>query len=76
MAMFQQLSCGELAITGAGRAVKVFTGSSVTRAAVLAEVGNSPARGSVYISTDRSYNKVAEAGTATDWEKVTTSAAD
>ena len=55
----------------------VISGALATRAGVEAAFPTAPI-GSRYHSTDagRMYLKVADAGAATDWEKVTTSAAD
>lgn len=54
-----------------------YTGSASTRAAVRAQVGATPTVGSVYRSTaGKLYVKVANAGADTDWQKVTTTAAD
>jgi len=58
----------------------VFAGTAVTRAAVRAEVGDGPAIGSLYLSSGASgarfYLKVASAAASTDWQAVTTTAAD
>ena len=59
--------------------IQIRAGTSVTRAAVLAETEdgvNNPPIGSKYMSTDREYRRVAAANAETDWQKVTTSAAD
>lgn len=56
----------------------VISGSRVTRANVEADFPAAPI-GSIYVSSGaggRVYVKVADAGAATDWERVTTSAAD
>jgi len=55
----------------------IFYGTNTTRAAVLAEVDSSCAVGSLYVSTaGKLYIKVNTAGAATDWQKVTSTAAD
>jgi hypothetical protein len=55
----------------------VFYGASTTRAAVLAECGASAAIGAVYLSSaGKQYIKVANAAAATDWQRVTATAAD
>jgi len=56
----------------------VYTGSANTRAKVVTQVGTSGGKGSLYLSTAGvAYLKVYEAvGADTQWEKVTTSAAD
>jgi hypothetical protein len=54
----------------------VLFGDSDTRSEILAEYPN-VAQGSIYVSTEGEvFVKVAVAGSATDWEKVTTTAAD
>ena len=65
--------------------VVIAKGAKATRAAVAAEYATAPI-GSIYISTvptgstGRVYLKITESGgasgTSTDWEKITTSAAD
>lgn len=58
----------------------VMSGVSVTRQTVLdeTELGgvDNPGVGSLYLSSDRMYLRVAAAGAEADWEKVTTTAAD
>ena len=55
----------------------VVHGDKTTRATVLAEVPSEYAVGSLYLSSaGKLYVKVAIAGAATDWQKVTTTAAD
>jgi hypothetical protein len=57
--------------------IYLYAGAQTTRAAVLAEVGAGGAIGSTYYSTaGKQYVKVANAGANTDWERVTTTAAD
>lgn len=57
--------------------VQIISGTQTTRAGVLAEVGTSPAIGSIYASTaGKQYVKVANANAATDWQRVTATAAD
>ena len=59
---------------------QVRCGSNTTRATVLAECDdgfNNPPIGSLYLSSaGKAYLRVAAAGAATDWQKVTTTAAD
>jgi hypothetical protein len=55
----------------------IYAGHCTTRATVLAQVGNSPAVGSLYLSSQgKLYVKAANNGAAADWEKVTQTAAD
>jgi hypothetical protein len=55
---------------------KVYFGGNTTRAEVLASTKGA-ILGSIYFSTaGKIYLKIAEAGSNTDWQKVTTSAAD
>lgn len=55
----------------------VFQGAATTRAAVLAECGARAAIGANYLSSaGKQYVKVANAAAATDWQRVTTTAAD
>lgn len=62
-------------VTSAGEQL-VFTGACTTRATVLAEATNA-AIGAVYLSSaGKIYQKVANAAAATDWVKVTATAAD
>lgn len=57
--------------------VAIYTGSATTRTDVRAQVGSSGANGSTYLSTaGKMYIKVNIAGADTDWQKVTTTAAD
>lgn len=80
---------GTVSVGGAGggqtnqllvQGASVFAGTAVTRAAVRAEVGDGPAIGSLYLSSGASgarfYLKVASAAASTDWQAVTTTAAD
>lgn len=54
-----------------------YTGSATTRAAVRAQAGTQGAVGSAYFSSaGKQYTKVAAAGADTDWQRVTTTAAD
>lgn len=54
----------------------LFTGACTTRATVLAEATNA-AIGAIYASSaGKIYQKVANAGAAADWVKVTATAAD
>jgi hypothetical protein len=62
---------------------KVYTGTAATRAAVRAQVGDTPAIGSMYIGVGAvattkpyTYIKVAAVPGDTDWERVVTQAAD
>ena len=67
-------NCTGLPLAGT---VGSFGGAQTTRAAVRAEVGDSPAIGSRYFSTaGKMYLKVANGPADTDWQRVTTSAAD
>lgn len=73
------MSIGRVNI-GDGNA-KVVSGDAATRAAALAEcpatAPDSIGIGSIYLSTTGVvYVRVAAAGAATDWQKVTTTAAD
>ena len=56
---------------------RYFSSAAVTRAAVEAAYPTAPI-GSLHISTvdGRTYVKIADAGAAADWQKVTTTAAD
>ena len=57
--------------------VAIYAGSATTRNAVRTQVGTSGANGSIYLSTvGKMYLKVNIAGADTDWQKVTTTAAD
>ena len=61
--------------TGPGSAI--FAGAQTTRAGVYGEVTPTAAIGSIYMSTaGKQYVKVANAGALTDWQRVTTTAAD
>ena len=84
MQTYQELKVGVLSVEGEatpGVAIpQVRAGSQTTRATVLAELDdgiNNPAVGSIYLSTaGKIYLRVAAAGAATDWQKVTATAAD
>ena len=55
----------------------IYAGHCTTRATLRAQVGTSPAIGSLYLSSQgKLYVKVAVAGADADWEKVTQTAAD
>ena len=55
----------------------IFQGAATTRAAVLAECGARAAIGANYLSSaGKQYIKVANAAVATDWQRVTATAAD
>jgi hypothetical protein len=57
--------------------IAIFIGSQTTRAGVYGEVVNTAAIGSIYLSTaGKQYLKVANAKASTDWQVVTTTAAD
>jgi len=57
--------------------VAIYAGSATTRTAVRSQVGTGGENGSVYLSTaGKMYLKVNIAGADTDWQKVTTTAAD
>jgi len=74
--MYENLSVGRI-FFGDGK--QIIAGTKVTRATVLSETQdgmNNPGVGSLYLSTDRAYLRVAAANAAADWEKITTSAAD
>lgn len=73
MSYFEKLPVGILQV-GAGQA-QVIHGTNVTRATVLAECPDAPV-GSIYLSTDRMYQRIAAAGAEADWVKITASAAD
>jgi hypothetical protein len=65
---------GGIVLTGGQIIVQ---GTQTTRALVRAEVGDVPAIGSLYLSTaGKLYLKVANAAADTDWQRVTTTAAD
>jgi hypothetical protein len=77
MSQFEKLTAGRVWLNDTN--TQIIQGTNVTRATVLAEteVGIAkPGLGSLYLSSDRAYLRVAEAGAAADWEKITTSAAD
>lgn len=60
-----------------GPGVSIFAGAQTTRAGVYGEVTPIAAIGSIYMSTaGKQYVKVANAGASTDWQRVTTTAAD
>lgn len=74
---FEQLGVGILRVGAGDRQIRSTT--KVTRATVLAEVDdgfNNPAVGSLILSTDRAYLRVAADSANTDFEKITTSGAD
>lgn len=55
----------------------IYVGAQTTRAGVRGEVGNTPVVGSAYLSSaGKMYLKVANAAATTDWQRVTTTAAD
>lgn len=55
----------------------IYVGAQTTRDTVRAEVGTGGAIGSIYLSSaGKIYLKVANAGATTDWQRVTTTAAD
>jgi hypothetical protein len=57
--------------------VAIYSGSATTRSGVLSQVGSTAANGSLYLSTaGKMYLRVNNANSATDWQKVTTTAAD
>ena len=82
MAQYQELSAGILSLrhatdTEVTRQVRVT--KNVTRATVLAEFEdglNNPPVGSLILSGDRAYIRVAANNAAADYEKITTTAAD
>jgi hypothetical protein len=56
---------------------RIYSGAQTTRDGVRGEVGTGGSIGSIYLSSaGKMYLKVANANATTDWEKVTTSAAD
>ena len=68
---------GRAALVNEAGLQMVFVGASTTRAAVLAECGAAAAIGAIYLSSaGKQYLKVANAGAAADWQKVTATAAD
>lgn len=72
-----KVSTGRAALLNEAGLQVVFYGASTTRAAVLAEVGASAAIGAVYLSSaGKLYHKVANGAAATDWQLVTSTAAD
>lgn len=77
MAKIENLSVGRLFLGNS--MTQIIKGTKVTRATVLSETEdgiNNPGLGSLYLSGDRMYLRVAAASAAADWEKVTTSGAD
>jgi len=55
----------------------IVQGTQTTRQTVRAEVSDAPAIGSLYLSTaGKLYLKVANGAADTDWQRVTTTAAD
>ena len=72
MAMFEECSVGRVFFNNSKQ--QILVGTNVTRATVQAEVDdgiNNPAVGSIYLSTDRAYLRVAADGANTDFEKIT-----
>jgi hypothetical protein len=80
MAQFERATVGKLVVTTKDDSAMVLSGAKTTRATVLAETENgidNPKIGSLYLSAaGKVYVRVAAAGAAADWEKVTTTAAD
>lgn len=81
MAERREFTCGILRIENRtaveSGCPSLVSGDKTTRATVLAEVPSDLAIGSLYLSTaGKLYVKAANAGAATDWEKVTQTAAD
>ena len=84
MQTYQELKVGVLSVedktTPDAAMPQVRSGAQTTRATVLAEMDdgfNNPPIGSIYLSTaGKAYLRVAKAGAATDFQKVTTTAAD
>jgi hypothetical protein len=81
MAFFEQLPVNEVILSNksdpGGENPNVVAGDQTTRAAVLAELPSTYGIGTIYLATTgKIYLKVANAGAATDWELVTTTAAD
>lgn len=70
---YEKLPVGILQV-GAGQA-QIIQGTKVTRATVLAEQPDAPV-GSIYLSTDRAYQRIAAAGVEGDWVKLSATAAD
>lgn len=69
-----RLRTGGITLTGGQVIVR---GAQTTRAAVRAEVGDECKIGSLYLSTEgKLYLKITNVPGDTDWERVTTSAAD
>lgn len=67
---------GRVALVNDAGEQLLFTGACTTRATVLAEATNA-AIGAIYASSaGKIYQKVANAGAAADWVKVTATAAD
>ena len=76
--VFVSVNSSSIAFKGTSN-VYILKGSSSTRSSLRTEIGDSSsvANGSLYLSTaGKAYLKVNNANAATDWEKVTTSAAD
>lgn len=74
------VTAGNISLPGP---LKVYSGTAATRAAVRAELGDTPAQGSIYISTGsvattkpNFYVKVLNAGADTDWERIVSQASD
>lgn len=75
MSMFQQLTCGELAVNK----VPIVAGTAATQAAIYAERAaisqmgalDADPIGTLYIGAGVVYQRVAKAGAAADWYKVT-----
>ena len=68
---------GTVALVNTAGLQLVFQGASTTRAAVFAECGAAAAIGAIYLSSaGKQYVKVANAAASTDWQRVTTTAAD
>lgn len=77
MAQFEKLTAGRVFLNNTR--VQVIQGTNVTRAALITELDvgiNNPGPGSLYLAPDRAYLRVAEAGAGTDWQKITSTAAD
>ena len=81
MAYFEEFPVGQIQVNNitdmASGVPRIVAGDNTTRLAVYTEVPSDFSIGSIYMSTaGKIYLKVANAGANTDWQKVTTSAAD
>lgn len=76
--VYGSINSSSIALKGTSNVV-IIKGSATTRSGLRTDISDSSAisNGSIYLSTaGKMYLKVNNANAATDWEKVTTSAAD